>query len=180
MSTGSLAGELTRMVRIRPLPGEAVNVEADPNEREALAQRFGLPSIDSLRAEIALEKDGKSILARGRLTAQIMQSCAISGEDFAVSINEPVLLRFVESQDVSQDEEVEGIEIELSDEDCDEIEYSGEAFDLGEAIAQSLGLAIDPYAEGPNADAVRKKAGIVGDDAPHGPLAEALKALKRD
>ena len=74
------------------------------------------------------------------------------------------------------------IEIELDAEDLDEIEYAGDTFDLGEAVAQSLGLAFDPYAEGPNADAVRVEKGIASDEdqAPSGPLAEALKALKKD
>ena len=173
-------GELPRIIKLRPLPGEAITVEADAAERAALARRFGLSAIDSLRAEITLEKDGNSVIARGSLSAEITQNCAVSGDDFAVSIAEPVLLRFIEAKAVSKSEAEEEIEIELSDEDCDEIEYSGDAFDLGEAIAQSLGLAIDPYAEGPNADATRQKAGISGDDEPSGPLAEALKGLKRN
>ena len=108
-------------------------------------------------------------------------SCAISGEEFPVSIDEPLLLRFVPEGAIdpalSADEE---IEIDLSGEDSDEIDYSGDAFDLGEAVAQSLGLAIDPYATGPNADAAREKAGITSDDVPSGPLAAALAALKKD
>ena len=47
-------------------------------------------------------------------------------------------------------------------------------------MAQTLGLAIEPYAEGPKADAVRKKAGIVEEGQQDGPLAEALAALKKD
>ena len=171
--------ELTRMVKARSLPAKSVIVEADQTERAALAKRFGLPAVKHLRAEVELEEDGKAVLARGTLQAEIVQSCAISGEDFKVEIDEPLLLRFVEEGSInpalSEDEE---IEIELSPEDCDEIEYSGDSFDLGEAIAQSLGLAIDPYAEGPNADAFRKVAGISGDDEPSGSLAEALKGLK--
>ena len=173
--------ELQRMVKARQLPAKPIEITANEGERVALAYRFGLPSIDSLQAEISLEEDGKAVLARGRLRAQIVQSCAISGEEFPVSINEPVLLRFVEEGTIdpalSADEE---IEVELSGEDCDEIEYSGDAFDLGEAVAQSLGLAIDPYATGPNADAARQKAGITSDDVPSGPLAAALAALKKD
>ncbi|MEM8726635.1 MAG: DUF177 domain-containing protein, partial [Pseudomonadota bacterium] len=69
--------------------------------------------------------------------------------------------------------------IELDAEDCDEIEYAGDMFDLGEAVAQTLGLAIDPYAEGPNADAARKAAGIVEEGEQDGPLAAALTALKK-
>ena len=171
--------ELTRMIKIRLLPGDPVIVEANEEEREALARRFALPAVEDVKAEITLENDGNSILARGNLKASIKQDCAISGEEFAVSIDEPVLLRIVEAHSTAQGDDEE-IEIELTDEDCDEIEYSGDAFDLGEAIAQSLGLAIDPYAEGPNADEARKKAGISGDDEPSGPLAEALKALKPD
>ena len=90
-------------------------------------------------------------------------------------------LRFVEqgTLDPALDEDGE-IEVELEADDCDEIEYSGDAFDLGEAVAQTLGLAIDPYAEGPGADEARKKAGISKEGEQDGPLAAALMALKKD
>lgn len=175
------APEFSRMVRLRPLPGGELALEANEAERAALARRFGLPAIDALSAHVELEQDGKAIRATGTLAASITQLCAISGEDFATQISEPLALRFVEEGRIDPAlAEGEDIEIELDAEDLDEIEYSGDAFDLGEAIAQSLGLAIDPYAEGPNADAARKSAGISSDDAPSGPLAEALKALKKD
>jgi hypothetical protein len=76
--------------------------------------------------------------------------------------------------------EDEVIELELEADDCDEIEYSGDMFDLGEAVAQTLGLAIDPYAEGPGADAARKAAGIVAEGEQEGPLAALLAGLKKD
>ena len=69
-------------------------------------------------------------------------------------------------------------EIELDSSEPDEIYYEGQAFDLGEAVAQSFGLAIDPYAEGPDAGTTREKAGLL-DAAPSGPFA-ALAALKKD
>lgn len=179
MTEQARKGELTRIIRLRPLPGDSVIVEANSAELAALAGRFSLPAVHNLRAEVTLEMDGTSVIARGNLTASLIQNCAVSGDEFAVSIDEPVLLRFVEAQGTLPDDEGnEEIEIELSDEDCDEIEYAGDTIDLGEAIAQSLGLAIDPYAEGPNAEAVRQKAGILGDDEPSGPLADALKGLK--
>ena len=68
-------------------------------------------------------------------------------------------------------------EIELGADDLDEIEYSGTQFDLGEAVAQSLALAIDPFAVGPGAEEARQRAGIVGEEA-SGPFA-ALAALKK-
>lgn len=169
--------ELTRMIKTRPLPGEMVVIEATAEERAALAARFALGAVDRLRAEVALEQRPRAIRATGRLRAAIMQPCAISGEDFPVTIDEAIDLRFIEE---NQRPATEDEEIELEADDCDEIEYSGEMFDLGEAVAQTLGLAIDPYAEGPNADAARLAAGIVQEGEQDGPLAALLAGLKRD
>lgn len=173
-------GELSRMIKARPLPGDIIVIEASEGERAALAARFGLSTIESLRAEITLEQKARAIRASGTLRAAIIQPCAVSAEDFAVSIDEPLDLRFVEESSVLPTSEGEDIEIELAADDCDEITYAGDMFDLGEAIAQSLGLAIDPYAEGPNADATRKAAGIVQEGEALGPLAAALAGLKKD
>ena len=171
MSAPLPPSELTRMIKARPLPAGAVVIEASPEERAALAVRFGLGAVDSLRAEVALEQKPRAIRATGRLP------CAISGEDFPVTIDEPVDLRFVEEH---QRPATEDEEIELEADDCDEIEFSGDMFDLGEAVAQTLGLAIDPYAEGPNADAARAAAGIVQEEDVRGPLADLLAGLKKD
>jgi uncharacterized metal-binding protein YceD (DUF177 family) len=165
------------MVKARPLPGGPVVIEASESERAALAARFGLGAVEALHAEISLEQKPRAIRATGRLRAAIMQPCAISGEDFPVTIDEPIDLRFVED---NQRPATEDEEIELEADDCDEIEFTGEMFDLGEAVAQSLGLAIDPYAEGPDADAARAAAGIVQEDEVRGPLADLLAGLKKD
>lgn len=168
--------ELSRMIRTRPLPGGELVIEASAGERAALAARFGLGAVESLVATIALEQRPRAIRATGRLKAAIMQPCAISAEDFPVTIDEALDLRFVEENQspVQLDEE-----IELEADDCDEIGYSGEMFDLGEAVAQTLGLAIDPYAEGPGADAARAAAGIMQEDEVRGPLADLLAGLKK-
>jgi len=166
------------MIKARPLPAGAVVIEASPAERDALAARFGLGAVESLRAEVTLDQKPRAIRATGRLRAAIMQPCAISGEDFPVAIDEAVDLRFVEENQRSATPDEE-LELELEADDCDEIEFSGDMFDLGEAVAQTLGLAIDPYAEGPNADAARFAAGIVQEDEMLGPLADLLAGLKK-
>ena len=165
------------MIRTRPLPGGSVVIEATMEERTALAARFGLGAVEALRAEVTLDQRPRAIRATGRLVAAIQQPCAISGEDFPVAIDEPIDLRFVEA---GQHPATEDEEIELEADDCDEIEYAGEMFDLGEAVAQTLGLAIDPYAEGPNADAARKAVGIVQEGEQLGPLADLLAGLRKD
>ncbi|QIQ87006.1 YceD family protein [Erythrobacter sp.] len=173
------APEMSRLVKARPLPAGPVVIEADAAEREALARRFGLGGIDSLRAEVTLEERAKAIRASGVLNAAVQQVCAISNENFPVTISESFDLSFVPETARPAGEE-DAVEIELEREELDEIEYAGDAFDLGEAVAQTLGLAIDPYAEGPGAEAARAAAGLTDEDTPSGPLAEALAALKKD
>ncbi|RXZ65560.1 YceD family protein [Pelagerythrobacter rhizovicinus] len=167
--------ELSRIVKLRQIDARPMRIEADAEERAALAERFGIVSVERLAADVTLEREGEEVAVSGRLEANIVQTCGISGEDFPVRIDEPIALRFVPEVARSVPDE----EIELEESELDEIEYSGDAFDLGEAVAQSLGLAIDPYATGPNADVARKEAGILEEGAA-GPLAEALRALKKD
>jgi uncharacterized metal-binding protein YceD (DUF177 family) len=165
--------EFSRMYDPRLLPGTEQVLTASADECAALAKRFDLVRIERLEARIMLDKDGPAVTANGRLTGAIVQSCAVSGEDLPVSIDEPVNLRFVtEGAPAAPDEE-----IELEADELDEIAYSGSQFDLGEALAQTLALAIDPYAEGPNAEAARQAAGLNKPDT-SGPFA-ALAALKR-
>ena len=177
--TEGAPSELERLIKVKGLPGEAVIVEANEDERAALARRFGLAQINSLRAVVELEQRPAAIRATGTLTARLLQPCAVSGEDFAVHVDEPLDLRFVEAA-ASDPHADEDIEIELEADDCDEIDYSGDAFDLGEAVAQTLGLAIDPYAEGPKADEIRAEAGIVKEGEQEGPLADMLRGLTKD
>ena len=169
------AGELARIVKLDRLPTDTVTIEASESERAALAERFGLPALHTLHAELRLDQHGAVIDARGRLRASLEQRCAISDAPFANSLDEPIAVRFVPA--ISEHGEDE--EIEFASDAPDEIEYDGAAIDLGEAVAQSFGLAIDPYAIGPEAEAVRKQAGILDEDTPSGPFA-ALAALKQD
>ncbi|HZF46469.1 MAG TPA: DUF177 domain-containing protein [Sphingomonadaceae bacterium] len=167
------APEFSRMIDIRSVDNRVRHLEADEAERAALAKRFGLISIGKLEADVSLVKDGTEVEANGTLNAEIVQSCAVTGEDLPATIREEFTLRFVEETPV---EFTEGEEVELEAEELDEIPYRGMSFDLGEAVAQGLALAIDPYATGPNAEKVRKEAGLL-DESANGPFA-ALAALK--
>ena len=152
--------EFSRVVDIGRMGDGHRQFSATPEECAALARRFDLVAIGRLEADLTLTVDGPVVTAEGRLTADIVQSCAVSGEELPVAINEAVSFRFVPETDRHPDEEVE-----LDADDCDEIAYAGTAFDLGEAVAQSLFLAIDPFATGPQADAARRQAGILDESA---------------
>jgi uncharacterized metal-binding protein YceD (DUF177 family) len=166
------APEFSRLVDRRQLTAQPVTVVADETERAALTRRFGLVAIGRLEATVTLETDADAVLAEGTLTADIVQSCAVTGDALPVAISEPLALRFV--PEIAP----EGEEVELTGEELDEIPYAGTSFDLGEAVAQSLALAIDPYATGPDADAVRMEEGLA-DESSNGPFA-ALSALKKE
>jgi hypothetical protein len=157
--------ELSRPIDLRQIIDKPVAIKATEAERAALARRFAVVRVDRLEADVALDVDGEAVNAKGRLRA------AVSGEDLPLTIDEPFALRFV------PETESAATEVELEARELDEIPYSGTAFDLGEAVAQSLALAIDPYAVGPNAERARKEAGLL-DQAAAGPFA-ALAALKK-
>ncbi|HVR90342.1 MAG TPA: DUF177 domain-containing protein [Novosphingobium sp.] len=165
--------EFSRLIDLRQLVLEPLHFEATEAERAALAKRFELVAILRLTADVTVEQDRNKVLAKGRLQADIVQSCAISGEDLPVRIAERLSLRFVPEGTGKRPDE----EIELELDDLDEIEFSGTSIDLGEALAQSMALAIDPFAEGPDADRVRREVGLL-DEGSAGPFA-ALAKLKK-
>lgn len=165
------APEFSRVVDLRQCDGREIALVASEAERAALAGRFGLVRIDRLEANLALTREGDGLQANGSLTAEWVQSCALSGEDLPVSASEPLTLRFVPARTGDLPDE----DREIDSSDPDEIEYEGTAIDLGEAVAQSLALAIDPFATGAGAEAARETLRGESD----GPFA-ALAALKRD
>lgn len=168
--------EFSHLIDLRGIIAEPVTLVADEAQRVALAVRFGIVAVNRFEASIALYRDGAEVAARGRISADVVQACAVSGDDLAVAIDEPIELRFVPEKPITAAPDEE---IELTAEELDEIEYSGTSFDLGEAAAQSLGLAIDPYLAGPGADMARQRHGLAGEEQA-GPLAAALAALKKD
>lgn len=164
--------EFSRVIDRRYITIHPPQLVANEDERAALARRFGLVSISRLEATVTLSVEGEMVEAKGRVSADIVQSCAVAGDDLPARIDEKLNLRFVPEVPI----EVE--ELDLEESQLDEIPYTGTTFDLGEAVAQSVALAIDPFATGPNADRVRKEKGLL-DEGSAGAFA-ALAALKKD
>ena len=165
--------EFSRPFRLDELGAapRSVTIEATEAERAALATRFGLLSIESLSASAELTRESDVVSAKGTLTASVVQPCVASGDPVPAALAEDFVLRFVPA---GADPEAE--EIELDQSALDEIDYEGGAVDLGEAAAQTLALALDPFPRAPGADEKLREAGVIGEgDA--GPFA-VLKALK--
>ena len=168
------ANEFPRLIDVRQTGMRTVRLVAESAERAALARRFGIVAIERLEADLELDRDGEAVNATGTLVADIVQSCAVSAEDLAVAVREPIAFRFVPGVDSSAHQADH--EVELAPDELDEIEFTGTDIDLGEAVAQSLALAIDPFATGPDAEESRRRAGLLGTED-LSPFA-ALKSLK--
>jgi uncharacterized metal-binding protein YceD (DUF177 family) len=124
--------------------GLDLTVEATPAECSALAVRMNLPAVLAVSCTFHLIREGRDIvLARGVLRARITQTCVISLEDFDADVEEIFQVRFVPSGEESDD---------IDPESDDEIPFEGNLIDLGEAAAEQLGLALDPYPRMPGVE----------------------------
>lgn len=135
----------------------AVRIEADVEERRRLAGRFALVAIERLAADLTLRRDAAGVLVEGRVAAAVTQACSVTGEPIAAAVDEPVALRFVEASEHAE-------EVELGDEAIDTIEIEGGAIDLGEAAAETMALALDPYPRSPAAEQALRDAGVKSED----------------
>ncbi len=142
---------MTRLELHRPVPlerigatGYEVLVEATPEENAALARRLAIPAVRALRCWFVLRSaPGEAIAAEGRLEASVVRTCVVSLEDFDAMVHDSFSLRFVPEGRESDDPDPESE---------DEVPYRGETLDLGEAAAQQLALALDPYPRRPEAE----------------------------
>lgn len=153
--------------------GDRIELTADDGERRRIADRLGLSSLDCLQAQATLERAGEVVRARGRLKAALTQRCVVTGEPVDGHVDEPFELLFVPEPEPGKPDE----EIELGAADCDVVFHDGAAIDVGDAVADTLALSLDPYPRSAGADAALKEAGVLSEEEA-GPFA-ALAKLKR-
>ncbi|HYE28744.1 MAG TPA: DUF177 domain-containing protein [Allosphingosinicella sp.] len=170
--------EFSRRFRLDALSDapRRVQIEATPGERGALARRFDLIAIATLTAEAELRRSGDAVAAVGRLRARVSQSCVATAEPVEAAVDEDFCIDFRPLRAAGHPDE----EIELGENELDTIFYEGGEIDLGEAVAQTLALALDPYPRSPEAEAALKAAGVRSEEearAETSPFA-GLKGLK--
>jgi uncharacterized metal-binding protein YceD (DUF177 family) len=134
-----------------------VAIEADAAERAALAARFGLLGVERLAATYRIRKVAAGIAVEGRVEARVTQACSITDEPVEAAVDEAVSLLFA-PEDATADE------VELGAEALDTLPVEDGAIDLGEAAAETMALALDPFPRGPGAAAALRAAGVVGED----------------
>ena len=133
-----------------------VTIAADEGERAALAERFGLVAIDRLEAEAALSMHGEIVTAAGTVRAAVTQSCVATDAPVEAAVEAPFRIEFRPQPEATGADE----EIELGESELDVIFYDGAAIDLGEAVAETLSLSLDPWPRAPGAETVLREAGV--------------------
>ena len=129
--------------RIGAAPLEHV-VEARPEEFEPLARRLGIPAVRGLRCAFRLRRVGGSVIeAEGDLEAEVVQVCVVTLDEFAQPLREQFAVQFVPLGAEAPDDDLAA---------PDQIAYEDGAIDLGEAAAEQLALALDPYPHRPGAE----------------------------
>lgn len=143
------APEFSRIFPVDKLRDRPVRerIEANAEERAALAQRLNLVALNSLEADLDLQRvtAGDMVEVSGMFRAKVVQTCVVTLEPFESEVSETYKTYFAhESREASLD-------IPVEDEKAPEpISANGE-IDLGELSAQHLSLALDPYPRKPGA-----------------------------
>ncbi len=123
---------------------EVVEIAASAGERAALARRFGLVTLDELVATVRLKRiAGGAVRLCAHFTARVVQTCVVTLEPVRGALDETIKVLFAPA-------EAEPAEVEVVVEGEDSPEpLSGDMIDIGEVIAEHLGLALDPYPRRP-------------------------------
>lgn len=129
-----------------PASGCLEVVTADPDELAALAAAMKLPAIYSLVGQLTVSPwRGQGFKVQGHLAAELDQVCVVTLEEFRDRIEDQIVRYFLPRDALRPDE---AAMVEEGDADL----FDGGTIDLGEVVAESLALALDPYPRRPGAE----------------------------
>jgi uncharacterized metal-binding protein YceD (DUF177 family) len=119
--------------------GSMEKIAATAEECARLAKRLNLPAIHTLRAELhAKPWRGGGLKVTGELSADLEQISVISLEAFRQEVRMPIERYFLSSPPAEDDGEADDIDAIV-----------GGHVDLGEVVAETLALELDPYPRKP-------------------------------
>ncbi len=173
--------EMSRLVAVDRVPrgGVTEHVVANADERRALAVRFDVLAISELTGLLRLEPWRRGgIKVSGRVDAVVVQTCVVTLDSFEVALTDEIVRYFVGHNAPGPAPVV--LSVESLDADAPDVVASG-SIDIGEVVAETLGLAIDPYPRKPGAVFGSVGDSLHGADAEAGPFAilDKIKATGR-
>ncbi len=135
--------EFSRRIDVARLGGaDAVHdISANETERAALAKRFDLVSLDRLDAHVTLRRvAGGMVRLEASLTADLVQTDVVTLDPVPAHVEDDFSLLFGGEAD----------DAAALDPDAELVEPLVDGhIDIGEAVAQQLSLAMDPYPRAP-------------------------------
>ncbi len=146
--------ELSRPLQVDRVPtgGVSEHIVASPEERAALARRFGLLALPRLEAKLDVDRaEGKMFNVTGKLFADVSQACVVTLEPVEAHVSDTIDVLFAPPHLAQNDRD--GALMDLGDAEPPE-PIEGGVIDLGELVAQHLAMALDPYP--------RKKGALLG------------------
>jgi uncharacterized metal-binding protein YceD (DUF177 family) len=168
--------ELCRPVAVETVKEEAAfAIEATPAEREDLARRLGVVSVDLLTADLRLIRMmGAMVRLEGQLAAKVTQSCVVTLAPVHSRIAATIDRRYGPAEALA-DTEAEDVGLE---DDVPEVLVNG-VIDLGEAVAEQLALEIDPFPRAEGAEFPGYSSGPVPTETAKSPFAALGDLLKK-
>ena len=121
------------------LLGKAQRFDVQPSAAEIteLVSRFNFVSIDDMRAEVIIRKVARDCWdVAGNLSAKVVQRCVITQEPVLELVDFTIEERYVR-----QSVEIDGVEVALNGAEP----LVGGEIDIGEMVAQTLGIAVTPW-----------------------------------
>lgn len=162
--------------------GLPVWLEADEEQRAALAREHGLLAVERFRVDAVVapwQRD--AIKVKGRVSASIVQACVLTLEPVPAAIDEEFEAVLVpERSRLARPPATDRGELVLDAEGDDLPEtFSGDHVDVGAMAEEFFELAIDPYPRAPGATlAAAQGGGEEGDGRPN-PFRDSLSGLPR-
>ncbi|HAX91373.1 MAG TPA: DUF177 domain-containing protein [Rhodospirillaceae bacterium] len=175
--------ELSRPLRVDRIPmgGMEERIVATPEEREALAKRFGLLELSRFEAYLNVDREKGSMLAvTGKVMAEAVQPCVVTLEPVPEKVEDTIDVLFAPAHLIKEDHE--GGLTDLGEADPPEPIENG-IIDLGELAAQHMAIALNPYPrkEGATLGVLEVKPKDASDDAPtRKPFAVLQGLVKKD
>jgi uncharacterized metal-binding protein YceD (DUF177 family) len=166
--------EFSRVVSIARLGDHeaAYPITANEAERAALARRFGLVALDRFAADVRIARNaGGGIRLKAAIEAEVVQECVATLEPFASRIADDFTLVYQRRLAPPS---------ELLDVEAEEFELlAGDEIDIGEAVAQQLSLALDPFPRAPDVGFPEALQAEPVAEARSNPFAELAKLAKK-
>jgi uncharacterized metal-binding protein YceD (DUF177 family) len=144
-------GEFSRPIPVADISsrGRDWGITATADERDALAKRFGIVAVLSLDAKIHGRALGRSETwqLKGTFEADVVQQCVVTLEPIQTHVRE----HFERTYAMMPEDKTEIVDIAVETADPPDAVVDG-CIDIGEATAEELALALDPFPRKPGTE----------------------------